>query len=142
MTFPTYDSASDSIQLNGGAAVMLGLLMKAKFGERFDPETLFHTSLSTLIAKLCGATDLPTPVPGECFDRNEVLQIADRVVQQSVSIRWWSMTVVEREAFLQSAVAPWILSADQVETIILEADTKLWRLRELVNAADKAKGQL
>ncbi len=136
--FPSYDPASDSIHLNGGATIMLTLLMKARFGERFDPSTLFHPGLTGLIRQLEAASDLPQPVAGQCFDHVELHLIASRVYDESINIGWWAMTDAEREAFLQDAVAPWRLSVAQVQTIVEGASDILDSHRRTVAAADKS----
>ncbi|ATY30820.1 hypothetical protein [Sphingomonas psychrotolerans] len=137
MTFPTYDADSDSIRLNGGAAIMLALLMKSKFGERFDVETMFHPQLPGLINQLYAATGHKRPAAGECFDRMALLQIAERVLKDSVNIGWWSMRGDEKRDFLQGAASPWILTAEQLETIIQDVDDDLNRQREVVALADR-----
>lgn len=136
--FPDYDSASDTIRLNGGAGILLTLLMKSKFGERFDHETLFHADLSTLIEQLYAAVGFPKPAAGECFDRADLLSIADTVLAQSVNIGWWSMSEADRQAFLQRAATPWMLSEEQLQTIIEDVGDLLLRHREVVAAADAA----
>ena len=67
--FPTYDPKTDSVHLNGTATILLTLLMKSKFGERFDPETLFHTRLADLLDQLQSAAGYPRAEPGACFSK-------------------------------------------------------------------------
>ena len=135
--FPTYDPAADAVRLNGAAPIMLTFLMKSKFGERFDPETLFHPGLAALINQLDAAIGYPKE-RGDCFSREDMFSIAERVVEQSLSIGWWSMTAEEREAYLQQAASPWVLSDDQLETIIEDIASLLFRRRQVVAAADAA----
>ena len=141
LPFPTYDAASDSVRLGGNAAIMLTLLLKAKFGERFDPEMLFHTRLAELIAQLHDASGVAKPVPGDHFGPEDLFTIAERVIEQSVSIGWWAMAAEEREAFLQSAAAPWVLSDGQIEAICENIEALLFRHRETVAAADAASAR-
>jgi len=136
--FPTYDPATDAIRLNGCAVIMLSLLMKSKFGERFDPETLFHPELSTLINQLHAAAGLQKPGAGECFNRADLFTIAEVVLGMSAQIGWWSMPGTDRRALLQGAAAPWILSEEQLQTIMEDIDDQLFRHREVVAAADAA----
>lgn len=137
-TFPTYDPASDTIDLHGSAVVLLAFLMKSKFGERFDPETLFHPDLSTLIRELHAAAGLPKPAVGDCFDRADLFRIATTVMEESKNLGWWSLPDTGKRSLLQGAVAPWVLSEDQLQTIIEDVDDLLFRHREVVAAADAA----
>lgn len=136
--FPTYDPLSDAIHLNGCAVILLTVLMKSKFGERFDPEMLFHPGISTLIGQLQAATGVPKPSAGECFNRVDLLTIAENVLWQSPNIGWWAMPSGMKHAFLQSAAAPWVLSEEQLETITEDVEDRLSRHRELVATADAA----
>jgi hypothetical protein len=136
--FPTYDPTTDTIRLNGNSVILLTLLMKSKFGERFDPETLFHSELSTLIDQLQAAAGLSKPRAGECFDRADLFTIAELVLSRSVHIGWWSMPDAEKRALLQAAAAPWVLSEEQLQTIMEDVGNQLFRHREVVVAADRS----
>ncbi len=136
--FPTYDPSSDTIHLNGCAAILLTVLMKSKFGERFDPETLFRPGISKLIGQLQAAAGIAKPGAGECFDRADLLAIAETVLGQSVNIGWWVMQSDEKHAFLQRAAAPWQFSKEQLQTILDDVDDRLLQHRELVAAANAA----
>lgn len=136
MTFPNYDPRSDSIRLEGGAAIVLNLLMKAKFGAPFDPETLFHPELSNLIEQLRIAAGRAHPAPGECFGRGDLWRIAEHVFDESVTTGWWAMTVEDKNAFLQRAAAPWILSDEQLGTIMEDVEDMLFRRRQVLSAAE------
>jgi hypothetical protein len=46
MAFPSYDKETDCIRLNGARVIMLTLLMKARFGEPFDPEVIFNPGVT------------------------------------------------------------------------------------------------
>ena len=137
-TFPTYDAASDTINLNGSAVVLLTLLVKSKFGTRFDPETLFHPDLPILIRELHAATGLSNPAAGDSFDRADLITIAKTVVGENINLGWWSMSDSGKRSLLQGAAAPWVLSEDQVQTIMEDVDDLLFRHREVVAAADAA----
>lgn len=135
-SFPHFDPETDTIRLNGSATVMLALLMKAKFGERFDPETLFHRPLAELIRQLDGASNLPPREVGDCFTRDDLLRIAQEVFGQSFQSGWWSMSAEQRRQYLQVAAAPWILSSEQIEMVRADVEDLLLRSRQIVAAAD------
>ena len=141
-SFPSYDPTSDSIRLNGNAVILLNLLMKSKFGERFDPETMFHSGVSDLIDQLHEAAGLPKPEAGQCFERDDLILIAQQVFEQSVNVGWWSMAVDAKRIFLQRAAAPWVLSKEQLQLIIEDIDDQLFQQRRVIAAADSAGAPL
>jgi len=134
-SFPVYDPETDSIRLNGGAAIMLTLLMKAKFGERFDPITLFHPQLADLIRQLTAALDDRLRPSGQGFDRKDLSRIAEAVFNDSSSNGWWSKSIEDRTQFLQDAAAPWLLSADETDTIVDDINSRLFRARQIASIA-------
>ncbi len=136
LSFPHFDPETDTIRLNGSVTVMLALLMKAKFGERFDPETLFHGPLADLIRQLDGASKLPPREAGDCFTRDDLLRIAEAVFSESFQSGWWSMGTEQRREYLQVAAAPWILSDDQIEIVREYVEDLLSRSRQIISAAD------
>ena len=141
MPFPiVYRPDRNVIELDGasGAVVMLTFLMKAKFGESFDPETLFHQELAGLIRQLQGVAGFPRDEPGEVFGREELYLIATHIVQESARSGWWRMERDERLAYLQDVAAPHRLSEGQVEEIFETVASALFRQREVVRAADDA----
>ncbi|MCA1199680.1 hypothetical protein K9B35_17065 [Sphingomonas sp. R647] len=138
--FLHFDPETDTIRLNGSATVMLTLLMKAKFGERFDPETLFHRPLADLIRQLDGASNLPPRQSGDCFTRDDLACIAREVFAESSRSGWWSMSAQQRIAYLQVAAAPWNLSNEQIEMVRQDVDDLLFRSRQIVAAAEDGAG--
>lgn len=134
--FPHFDPETDTIRLNGSATVMLTLLIKAKFGERFDPETLFHRPLADLIRQLDRASNLPSREVGDSFTRDDVSRIAQEVFGESFQSGWWSMSAEQRGEYLQVAAAPWILSSDQIDMVREDVEDLLFRSRQIVAAAE------
>ncbi len=134
--FPHFDPETDTIRLNGAATVMLTLLMKAKFGERFDPETLFHGPLADLIRQLDSAAKLPSREVGDCFTRDDLACIAREVFAESFRSGWWSMSAEQRVEYLQVAASPWILSGGQIEMVREDVEDLLFRSRQIVAAAE------
>jgi hypothetical protein len=134
-SFPTYDPSMDSIRLNGGASIMLTLLMKAKFGERFDPEILFHAHVADLIRQLNLSLADPFRASGSCFDRQDLWHIAKGVFDSSIQNGWWSKTSEERTHYLQDAAAPWTLSANEIEDIFDDIESLLFRSRQITSLA-------
>lgn len=135
-SFPHFDPETDTIRLNGSAVVMLALLMKAKFGERFDPETLFHGPLADLIRQLDRASKLSSREVGECFTRDDLSRIAREVFAESFHSGWWSMSAEQRGEYLQVAAAPWILSSEQIDMVREDVEDLLFRSRQIIAAAD------
>lgn len=136
--FPEYDPEVDAIHLNGGAIVMLTLLMKAKFGEKFDPEVLFHERVAELIRQLEKAAG-NQPQAATCFGRDDLDRIARGVFNNSCQNGWWEKGAEQRVQFLQDAASPWILAPDQIEDIIDTIDSQLSRIAQIADMAERAK---
>lgn len=124
---------------------MLTFLLKAKFGEAYDPETLFHGELADLTRKI--HADLPSPrttAPKSIstegpFTREALSQIAQAIVLDSPRSGWWSMSRDERVAFIQTVVvAPHSLSEGQLDTLFDYTESVLFNQRRIVGAADEA----
>lgn len=141
--FPVqYDADEGTIRLNskGGASVMLAFLLKAKFGEAFDPEVLFHPDLAAIMIALRanGLTNF-TETEGP-FDVAALDQIASLIVSESWRSGWWNKSRDEQIEFIQNVVvAPHRLSVSEIEFVLEGVDSGLdWR-RRVVEAADAAK---
>jgi hypothetical protein len=123
----------------GGATVMLGILLKAKFGDAFDPETLFHGPLAELMVAIKGqAYEFPvlTEAP---FDHEMLGDIAAKIVADSFRSGWWAKSHDERVAYLQNVVvAPYKLSDEQLDFVLSSVESALWGWRRVVEAADAA----
>lgn len=136
--FPSYDPSSDSIRLNGSVRAMLTLLLKAKFGERMDPDVLFHEGVTDLIRQLhrsLGESGIGGPAD-QVFTREDLSQLAKDIVSDSSCNGWWSMTNEGRRSFLQAAAVPWVLSDSQIEVIFDAANDILDDARQIVSCAD------
>ena len=139
--FPNYDPSSDSIRLNGSARVMLSILLKAKFGARLDPDVLFNENFTELIRQLQRSLcqdDIGGPAD-QVFSREDLSQLAKDVTSDGSRNGWWLMTDEEKCSFLQSAVAPWILSEIQIETIFDYVADILNDARCIVSCAEGRK---
>jgi hypothetical protein len=141
--FPVqYDADEGTIRLNGkgGASVMLTFLLKAKFGEAFDPEVLFHPDLADIMIALRAKslTDF-TQTEGP-FDLATLNQIASLIVSESWRSGWWGKSRDEQIDFIQNVVvAPHRLSDLQIEFVLEGVDNDLHWRRRIVEAADAAK---
>lgn len=139
--FPiSYDAANNTLLLSGkgGAQVLLALLLRAKFGDAFEPETLFHEPLANVMIALqreCGQEgDLGGP-----FTREQLVRVADEIVSESWRSGWWAMTESERVAFVQEViVAPYRLSAEQMSELLCDVDEGLAARRQIAAAAERA----
>ncbi|MGV3768550.1 MAG: hypothetical protein ACO1NM_00820 [Sphingobium phenoxybenzoativorans] len=114
---------------------MLTLLMKAKFGERLDPEMLFHERLAELIRELCRSLEGGHWSSGSAFNRQDLWQIAKGVFDNSFQNGWWSMSMAARTQYLQDAAAPWVLSLDEIENIVDDIEALLFRSRQITDLA-------
>jgi hypothetical protein len=141
--FPiSYDPASNTITLDGpgGATIMLGLLLKAKFGEAYDPLVLFHEPVAQLMVSLRERAALP-PDRGCAPFAPEVLHaVAERILDESPHLNWWTLSDLEQRSYIRDVVAaPHAISDDEIEAILDGVQAGLARRRESVAAADKAK---
>ena len=116
---------------------MLTLLMKAKFGEKFDPEILFHERVSELIRQLAQSLG-GTVDRADCFSREDLFEITTGVFANSFQTGWWSKDRQQREQYLQDAAAPWVLSDAQMDDIIDDIETLLFRARQITSLAGSA----
>jgi hypothetical protein len=143
--FPVaYDGERNVITLDGrdGATLMLGFLLKAKFGEAFDPDVLLHPQLARLMTSLreeAHGEQRGGPEQGRAspFSREALSTIASTVAAESVRLGWWRMSAEARVAYLQEVVAaPYVLTADDVGQVLDDIESKLVRARKLVAAAE------
>ena len=135
--FPTYDPTTDTISLNGCASIMLTLLMKAKFGEKFDSEVLFHERVAELVRQLDHSLG-GTCRPAAWLSRADLYEIANGVFHDSFQSGWWSKTAQQREQYLQDAAAPWVLSTGQIQDITDDIESLLFRARQITSKAASA----
>ena len=136
--FPEYDPDEDVIRLNGGAVILLTFLMKAKFGDRFDPEALLHPGLSQLIRDL-DKSDAPLFDRNPKFGSEELHAIATEIYGQSWQSGWWTLTAKEQASCVQDAVSPWVLPDEDVERVIESVENLRWNNARILKAADDAK---
>ncbi len=144
--FPiSYDPKSNTIKLDGpdGATVILAFLLKAKFGEAFDPEVLLHEQLANVMSELRENASWAASVganPQGPFTQESLHQIANAILGESFRSGWWGMSREERAAYVREvAAAPHSISVEQVETVLLGVDDGLFRWREIVEAADRGE---
>lgn len=141
--FPVqYDADEGAIRLNGkgGASVMLAFLLKAKFGEAFDPEVLFHPDLAAIMVALRtnGLIDF-TETEGP-FGLADLDKMASLIVSESWRSGWWNKSRDEQIDFIQNVVvAPHRLSDLQIEFVLEGIESDLHWRRQVVEAADAAK---
>lgn len=138
----SFDKDAQVIRLegSGGLAIMLTFLLKAKFGEAYDSETLFHRQLAEL------ARDLQAALPATLrrhsdrpFADDSLFKIATEIVLKGWQTGWWSMSRDERIAYVQDVVvAPHRLSDAQLDTLLEGVETVLFNQRRIVSAADEA----
>jgi hypothetical protein len=144
--FPiAYDPVRNVIALDGeaGVAVMLALLLKAKFGEAYDPEVLFHEELAQIMCALNERVASPAGEPkapdAGSFPREDLFQIAEAIVDESWRSGWWMKTPDERVAYIRDVVAaPHGLSREEMEILVENIDSVMFNLRRVANAAEEA----
>lgn len=136
-----FDEEQGTIRLRGegGASVMLAFLLKAKFGDALDPEVLFHPQLAALMVALRERSISPSSSPSGPFDRAALHLIARHIVDESWRSGWWTMSRDEQTEFIQSVVvAPYRLSAEQLDWLFDGVETALFWRRKVVEAASEA----
>jgi hypothetical protein len=141
--FPiSYDAEANALQLAGpgGTVVMLGVMLKAKFGEAFDADVLFNEPLALLMTSLREHLPPAPPWPAEFrFRPADVFMLAERIVEDSVRSGWWAMSEAERSSYVQNVVvAPYRLPADQLRDLLDEVEAGLLRRQLIVRAAERA----
>jgi len=137
-----YDADAGTIQLDGkgGASVMLAFLLKAKFGDAFDREVLFHPNLAAIMIALRAKGIIQVSETEGPFDRTAIQSIARLIVGESWRSGWWQKSRDEQIEFIQNVVvAPHRLSAEQIEFLFDDIEGDLHWQRRIVDAADAAK---
>ncbi|MCP5395124.1 MAG: hypothetical protein H6918_00040 [Sphingomonadaceae bacterium] len=136
--FPTYDPEADTLQLNGAAALLLGIILKAKFGEKFDPDVLLNEPLAGLASQI--AVVARPDIAGRAihFSHEDRWSISKTVFDESGHIGWWSMQAEERAAYLQQVAAPYVMHDDQVEQVIDDIEGLLSNAQQVVDASKRA----
>ena len=137
-TFPEFDPENDIIRLNGGREIMLMLLWKARFGERFDPETLLHPGLSKLLRDL-QPHEHAEYTKGSPFTSEELHRIGTEIYCASYKSGWWAMTAEDRSNYVQDTVAPWVLPSKDVDAVIDSVETLRFRNGQILDAARLAE---
>ena len=92
--------------------LLLGLIQRAKFGERHDKMLLLNGWLAELSLRIVGAFGLggrapQVGVPDEItiFDNDLVLAVRDAIISEGATIGWWTKTTEERHQYLREVVA-------------------------------------
>lgn len=148
--FPVcYNESENIIRLDGpaGASIMLSILLKAKFGEAFDPIILFHEPLARIMLGLqerCRRAGPPIAasalIAAGPFTAEDLHRIAEAVLNESDRAAWWSMSREQRATYLRGIVAaPHTMSDAQLQAVFDNIESGLWNRRRVVEAADKAK---
>jgi hypothetical protein len=143
--FPiSYDPDANTIRLDGqgGAHVMLALLLKAKFGEPLDPEVLLHEPVARLMLDLRRKGLAGSATEWRPFAPETLHAFAQAILAESFRSDWWRMSGEERSAYVREVVAaPHPISDDQVEAVLDGVESGLFRLREVVEAASAGSGR-
>ncbi len=141
--FPVqYDADAGIIRLHGrgGPSVILAFLLKAKFGEAFDREVLFHPELAAIMIALRERGIIQGSETQGPFDRIALHSMAGLIVSESRHSGWWQKSREEQVAFIQNVVvAPHRLSPEQLEFLFEGIEDDLRGRREIIEAADAAK---
>jgi len=140
-----FDDEAKSVTFKGHRLhLLLGLIQRAKFGDRHDKLLLLNGWLADLSWRIVRALDLggrlpsSTPMVAEptIFDTDLVLAVRDAIIEDGVALGWWSWSVEERRRYLREVVAaPAAISEADIESIEDAIETWLWRARLVVEAA-------
>jgi len=140
--FPlTYDPELHALRLDGpgGASVLVGIFLKAKFGESYDPETLFNPGLASIAREIFAHSLFPSAAAEGPFPKEMLFKIARRIVEQSWHTAWWEKSADERVAYLQEVVAsPFTFTDEQIGYILEAIERELYLRRRVAHAADAA----
>jgi len=142
--FPVrYDRDANTIILDGsgGASIMLTFLFKAKFGEAFDPEVLFHEPLAKIMADLQKECLVPPQGGGPGpFTAEHLHIIAEAILNQSYRSGWWDMSREGQIDYLRNVIAaPHPMSDEQVDAVFDGVESGLFNRRRVVEIADQGK---
>jgi hypothetical protein len=138
--FPiNFDAEANVLRFSGpgGISILLTVLLKAKFGEAYDPEMLFHQPLAELGRNLQAAIPArPSRSPDGPFSEEALFRIAEAIIHESWRSGWWSMSLDQRVAYVQNVVvAPHHLSESQLDDLFERVDDMLFNLQRIVNTA-------
>jgi hypothetical protein len=140
-----FDDEAKSVTFKGRQLhLLLGLIQRAKFGDRHDRLLLLSDWLADLSWRIVRALDLgnlkrpstTTVAKPTIFDTDLVLAVRDAIIADGVSMGWWSWSVEARRRYLRDVVAaPAVIGESDIERIEDAIETWLWRARQVVEAA-------
>lgn len=131
------DIEGDGIRFSGraGKHLLFSLLLRAKFREPYEDITLLNDWIADLATRL--SNELYNGEVVEFADDAKTrCKIADLIAAYSVPLGWWRMSVEEKSACLKLAAAPYRISDDSINEIILIVSEALDNARLLVEAAE------
>ncbi|WP_426013230.1 hypothetical protein [Caulobacter sp. DWR2-3-1b2] len=108
-----FDDEAKTVTFKGARLhLLLGLIQRAKFGDRHDRLLLLSEWIADLSTRITGALGLQQPAPQvgvadelTIFDNNLVLAIRDAIIAEAATIGWWTKTAEERRRYLREVVA-------------------------------------
>ncbi|ALL12480.1 hypothetical protein [Caulobacter henricii] len=140
-----FDPAAKTVTFEGdeGLELLYDLLLRAKFGDGYEKPLLVSPWLAALLKRLDQA--LPDDGqwfperPGQpIFDTDDLLAMGDAVIEEGHTVGWWTMTPLEKRAYLRETVAaPHPLTDLEVAFIEDDIDAALEQARRLVQDADE-----
>jgi hypothetical protein len=129
----------DSVTFSGrsGKHLLLSLLLRTKFRKPYEDITLLNDWIADLANRL--AAELHT---GEkqtfADDPHTRHEIAGLIASKGASLGWWQMSPEAKAACLQLAAAPYRMTSESVEEIILSVGDQVESARRLIAAADQS----
>ena len=129
----------DSVTFSGrsGKQLLLSLLLRAKFREPYEDIALLNDWIAELANRL--AKELHTGEPQTFADDPRTRhEIAGLIASKGASLGWWQMSLEAKAAYLQLAAAPYRMTSESVEEIILSVGDQVESARRLVAAADQS----
>ena len=128
----------DSVTFSGrsGKHLLLSLLLRTKFREPYEDITLLNDWIADLAHRLAGElyTGEPQTFADDPHTRNEIARL---IASKGASLGWWQMTSDAKAACLQLAAAPYRMTSESIEEIILSVSDHVESARRLVEAADQ-----
>ncbi|WP_298097928.1 hypothetical protein [Brevundimonas sp.] len=129
----------DSITFSGrsGKQLLLSLLLRTKFREPYEDITLLNDWIADLANRL--AAELQTGEQQTFADDAQTrLEIAGLIASKGASLGWWQMSPEAQVACLQLAAAPYRMTSESLEEIMLSVEDQVESARRLVAAADQS----
>jgi hypothetical protein len=116
-----FNDEAQSVTFSGQRLhLLLGLIQRAKFGDKHDKLLLLSDWLADLSTRIIGTLGLTGRSPQLCvadevtiFNDGLILAVRDAIIANGATIGWWSKTVEQRRRNLREVVAAPVAMTDR-----------------------------